>query len=323
VTRASWSRSLVDPLESRTRHRVIATLLVLAPLPWILPYSALAVNIVILGLFSAGFNLVYGYAGILSFGHAALFGAGAYGCGIALAMFGLPWWLGLLAGVTLATGTAAVLGALALRTRGIYGAMVTLALAQCAYYVAYQWSGVTGGENGLRGINVGRIGPDILRIDLLNPTTRFYVVLLFAGAALALLSRVLDSPYGATLEAVRENERRAQACGIDVVTVRWVAFVLSGAICGLAGALQAIHLSTVGVDTLHYLTSGQVLMMTLLGGAGTFFGPFVGAAAFTLIEHVVTGYTVHWQLVAGTIFILLVLFLPRGIWGTLTAGRTA
>ena len=301
------------------RHRVLAVVAALAPLPLILPFPALAVNIVILGLFTAGFNLLYGYAGILSFGHAALFGAGAYACGIAVVHFDFPWWCALLVGALSAAAVAAIIGALALRTRGIYFAMITLALAQCVYHIAYQASSWTGGENGLRGINVARGSIGGVVIDPVNPLVRFYVVLVVAAITIFLLSRVLGSNFGATLEAVRENESRAQACGVDVARVRWVAFVLSGAVAGIAGALQALHLSTVGIDTLGYATSGQVLMMVLLGGMGTFFGPFVGAAAFLLIEHSVTGITEHWQLVAGSLFMLLVLFLPRGIWGTLTA----
>jgi branched-chain amino acid transport system permease protein len=136
-------------------------------------------------------------------------------------------------------------------------------------------------------------------------------------AALWFVSRVLASPFGAILEGIRENEKRAAACGYDVATTKLLAFVISAAICGLAGTLRALHLSTVPIDVLHYLTSGQVVMMSLLGGMGTFFGPFVGAASVLLIEDVATNITKYWQLVVGIIFVAFVLFFPRGIWGSI------
>ncbi|HQS10605.1 MAG TPA: branched-chain amino acid ABC transporter permease, partial [Xanthobacteraceae bacterium] len=136
------------------------------------------------------------------------------------------------------------------------------------------------------------------------------------------VSRLLNSPFGAVIEAIRENETRARACGYDVERTKLIVFILSGLICGLAGALSALHLAIVPLDTLHYQTSGLVVMMTLLGGAGSFFGPFVGALVFLLIEDVASLWTSHWQLIVGLIFIAFVLFLPKGIWGTLISRRT-
>ena len=195
--------------------------------------------------------------------------------------------------------------------------MVTLALSQCVYYVAYQATGWTGGENGLRGVVPGRIGP----FDFLDPTVRYYVVAVFVAAALFVLSRVLASPFGAAMAALRENEARARACGYDVRMTRWLAFVLSGGFCGLAGALQALHLGIVPIETLSIATSGMVVMMALLGGMGTFFGPFIGAAVYLLLENLLSLWTVHWQLFVGAAFVACVLFFPRGIWGTLLMGR--
>ena len=298
-------------------HRVVLTLLFLAIFPWIAPYEALAVNILIFGLFALGFNLIFGYTGLLSFGHAAFLGAGAYGCGIAIVHYGFGWFAAILAGVVLATLFAVVIGFLAIRTRGIYFAMVTLALSMCVYYLFYQLQGLTGGENGLRGINLQTISVFGYPVSFIRPITKYYVILCFVGVAIWLFSRILNSPFGAALEAIRENEGRARACGYDVARTKFVAFVLSGAICGLAGALNAIHLSIVPIETLHYTTSGQVVMMALLGGMGTFFGPFVGAAAFLLIQDVLSNMTTHWQLFVGVIFIIFVLFFPRGIWGSI------
>jgi branched-chain amino acid transport system permease protein len=207
------------------------------------------------------------------------------------------------------------MGFLAIRSRGIYFAMTTLALSMCVYYAFYQAERFTGGENGLRGINVPALNLPGFSLNLLNPTVKYYVILAFVGAAIWLFSRILASPFGAVLEAIRENEGRAQACGYDVRTTKLVAFIVSGAFCGLAGALMAIHLSIVPIETMHYSMSGQAVMMALLGGMGTFFGPFLGAGTFLLLQDGLASLTSHWQLFVGAIFVLFVLFLPLGIWG--------
>jgi branched-chain amino acid transport system permease protein len=307
-------------LDLMTRHRVHVAILFLAVFPWLAPYKALAVNILIFGLFAMGFNLIYGYAGMLSFGHAALFGFGAYGCGVPIAKFGVPWFLALPLGMGIAGLAAAVIGWFATRSRGIYFAMVTLALSQVVYYVAFQWVSLTGGEDGLRGVHAPSVTILGLRLNLLDPTTKYYGILLIVAVAIWIFSRILNSPFGAVLEAIRENEQRAAACGYDVKRTRWLAFILSGLFSGLAGALYALHLSVVPIETLNYFTSAVVLMMTLLGGMGTFFGPFVGALVYLLLQDVVTVLTAHWQLVVGVLLVVLILFFPRGIWGSLMHG---
>ncbi|MFS8038591.1 branched-chain amino acid ABC transporter permease [Xanthobacter sp. AM11] len=302
------------------RWRVPLSIGVLCVLPWVLPSQALAVNVLIYGLFTVGFNLLFGYTGLLSFGHAAFFGGGAYLTGMAIAHFGLGWFSAMLVGVGGASLLAAVVGALSIRTRGIYFCMVTLALSQLVYYLALQASGWTGGENGLRGFTVA--SADILglvSVNLLDPVQKYYFLMVFAALALWFVSRVLNSPFGAAIEAVRENETRARACGFDVERTKLLSFVLSGALCGLAGTLSALHLSIVPLDALGVHTSSIVVMMTMLGGVGSFFGPFVGALVFLLIEDVASLWTSHWQLIVGIVFIVFVLFLPKGIWGSLIA----
>lgn len=298
------------------RHRVAAVLLFLLVFPLLMPYEALAVNILIFGLFAVGFNLLFGYTGLLSFGHAAFLGTGSYFAGMAVVHAQLPWPLALALGVAAATAVGALVGFLAIRTRGIYFAMVTLALGQIVYYAFYKAERWTGGENGLRGVNVPALELAGWRLDFTDPTTKYYVVYVFVALALWLVSRILASPFGAVMEAIRENEKRAVACGYDVGRSKLLVFVLSAGLCGLAGALRALHLSVVPIDSLHYLQSGQAVMMCLLGGMGTFFGPFVGAAVFLYLEDVVTGMTRYWMAVVGTVFMLFVLFFPRGIWGT-------
>ncbi|MBK7061468.1 MAG: branched-chain amino acid ABC transporter permease [Rubrivivax sp.] len=299
------------------RHRVAAVILFLLVFPLLMPYQALAINILIFGLFAVGYNLLFGYTGLLSFGHAAFLGVGSYLTGIGMVHLGLHWLPALLLGVASAALAGVLIGWLAIRTRGIYFAMVTLALAQIVYYAFYKAEHWTGGENGLRGIQVPSIELAGFKLDFLNPTTKYYVILLFVAAALWFVSRLLASPFGAVIEAVRENEQRAAACGYDVARTKLLVFVISAALCGLAGSLRALHLSVVPIDSLHYLLSGQAVMMCLLGGMGTFFGPFVGAAVFLTLEDVVTTMTSHWMAVVGTVFMVFVLYFPAGLWGTL------
>jgi branched-chain amino acid transport system permease protein len=299
------------------RHRVAAVLLFLLVFPLLMPYQALAVNILVFGLFAVGFNLLFGYTGLLSFGHAAFLGVGSYLTGIAMVHGGVHWIAAVFIGVAAAALVGVVIGFLAIRTRGIYFSMVTLALAQIVYYAFYKAERWTGGENGLRGIQVPELHVLGFTLDFLNPTTKYYVIYVFIAAALWIVSRILASPFGAVIEAVRENEKRAAACGYDVARTKLLVFVLSAAICGLAGALRALHLSIVPIDSLHYLLSGQAVMMCLLGGMGTFFGPFVGAGLFLTLEDVVTVVTKHWMAVVGIVFMLFVLFFPAGVWGTL------
>lgn len=310
--------SIVTSVLFARRHRVATALLFLLFFPFLMPYDALSVNILIFGLYAVGFNLLFGYTGMLSFGHAAFLGVGSYLTGIAVVHAGWPWWAAIVVGVAASCLAGLVIGYLAIRTRGIYFSMVTLALAQIVYYVFYKADGWTGGENGLRGVKVEAINlPGGITIDFLNPLNKYYVILTFVAMALWFVSRVLNSPFGAVIEAIRENEKRAAACGYDVARAKLLVFVLSAGICGLAGALRALHLSIVPIDSLHYLQSGQAVMMCLLGGMGTFFGPFVGAAVFLYLEDVVTNLTRYWMGVVGAIFMVFVLFFPKGIWGTL------
>lgn len=310
-------RRLAEAVRAIARHRVAAAILALLILPWVAPYEALAVNIMIFGLYAVGFNLVFGYTGMLSFGHAAFLGVGAYGCGVAISVFDINWVLAIAIGTVLAGAVAMVVGALAIRTRGIYFAMVTLALAQCVYYILYQWSDLTGGEDGLRGVSVQKINLLGIELNMLDPLTKYYVMLVFVAVALWIFSRILESSFGAVLEAVRENENRARACGYDTARTKWLAFVLSGMFCGLAGALYAIHLSIVPIETAHYLISGEAVMMALLGGMGTFFGPFIGAGMFLLLQDVLSAEVEYWQFFTGAIFVIFVLFFPRGVWGSI------
>jgi branched-chain amino acid transport system permease protein len=302
-------------------HPVLAFLVVFAVFPFVVPYKALATQVLIYGLFTLGFNLLYGFTGLLSFGHAAYWGLGAYGAGLALAKLKVgSLWLALAAGLGLAGLGGAIGGFFCLRRRGIYFAMLTLAFAQVLYFIAFHLADVTGGDDGLRGIQVPPFTLPGVSVPITSSLAFYYFALAVVGVAVLALKRILDSPFGAVLRAIRENTDRAMACGYDVDRVKHLSFVFSALFCGLAGALDALRLTVVPVESLYWSTSGQVVIMTLLGGAGTFFGPFVGAATWLVLQDRVSVFTESWALVIGAVFMAFVLFLPKGLWGTLTAG---
>jgi branched-chain amino acid transport system permease protein len=198
--------------------------------------------------------------------------------------------------------------------------MLTLAFAQLLYFIGFHLSSWTGGDDGLRGIPQLTLGFPGFTVPLDRPLAFYYFCFALVGLAVALLKRILDSPFGAVLQAIRENSDRAVACGYDIDRVKLLSFVFSAMFAGLAGALDALRLTVVPIESLYWTTSGQVVMMTLLGGAGTFFGPFVGATAFLVLEDRLSAFTESWPLVIGAIFSAFVLFLPRGIWGTIIGG---
>ncbi len=283
--------------------------------PFVVPYKALATQIMIWGLFALGYNVCLGYTGMLSFGHAAFFGSGAYATGLILLRVSQNIWLGLLGGVFMGSAMALILGYMSIKRRGIYFAMLTLAFAQLIYFIAFQWAGLTGGDNGLRNIPALPLSLFGWSIDIHSPLRFYFFVLLFVMLSLLALNRILESPFGHVLKAVRENDHRARSCGYETSNVRWLAFTISGAISGLAGGLYALYLHLVGIESLYWTTSGQVVIMTLLGGMGSFIGPFIGAGVFLYLEDVLSTLTEHWMIFLGGIFVLCVLFFPTGIWG--------
>jgi branched-chain amino acid transport system permease protein len=302
-------------------HPVLAFWVLFAVFPFVVPNRTMATQVLIFGLLAMGFNLLYGYTGLLSFGHAAYYGLGAYGCGIALAKLGVnSLWLGLGAGLLLAGLGGLVIGFFCLRRRGIYFAMLTLAFAQLLYFIAFHLADWTGGDDGLRGIPQLALGLGPWSVPIENTLAFYYFAYVLVGLAVVALKRILDSPFGAVLRAIRENTSRAVACGYDVNRVKHLSFVFSACFAGLAGSLDALRLTVVPVESLFWTTSGQTVMMTLLGGAGTFFGPFVGAATFLVLEERLSLVLEAWPIVIGAIFSAFVLFLPKGIWGTLTGG---
>ncbi len=289
---------------------VVLGLVLLLVLPRVL-YSALALRIVLWALFAVSVDLLLGFGGMLSFGHAAFWGGAGYAAALLAKTFQLPFPIATVAGVVAAMVLAIPVGYLSIRRRGIYFAMVTLAFAQMLFYVVNEWRDVTGGENGVQGV------PKILPGLSVSRTIDFY----YAALPLVLIGfffayRVVHSPFGHVLVSIRDNEARAQALGYATQQYKLVAFVLSAAIAGLAGSLFAIGNSFASLDLLHWSTSGTVVLMTVLGGSGTLWGSAVGAAIVLLIEDQLSTLTEAPGVITGAILIAIVLGMRRGVWPT-------
>ena len=280
-------------------------------------YISFAARILIYAMAAASLNLVLGYGGMISFGHAAFFGAGAYVVGI-LAVEGVTSaWLAWPIAVATAALAALVIGAMSLRTRGVYFIMITLAFAQMMYYVFVSLKEY-GGDDGLSLPGRSTLGPGL---SLADDVTWYYVVLALLALVLYLLHRLLHARFGRVIEAIRENETRAAAVGYPVYRYKLACFVVSGAVAGLAGALIANQSSYVSPGLLHWIQSGTLMIMVILGGVGRFWGGPVGAAVLLSLEELFSGsrllgdYALHWQLPVGVILLAVVLFAPQGIAG--------
>ncbi|MEW5888639.1 MAG: branched-chain amino acid ABC transporter permease [Pseudomonadota bacterium] len=288
---------------------VLAAVALAAPL---FVYPVLIMKVLCFALFACAFNLLLGYTGLLSFGHAAFFGTAAYVAGHTMKVWGLPPELGLLAGTAAAAALGYGFGALAIRRSGIYFAMVTLALAQMMYFVFLQ-APFTGGEDGLQGVPRGRL---LGVIDLTSDLNLYYVILAIFLAGFGMIYRTVHSPFGQILKAIRENEARAVSLGYDVAKFKLLAFVLSAALAGLAGATKTLVFKFATLTDAHWHMSGEVVLMNLLGGMGTVFGPIVGAATIVTLQNSLAdkvGSLV--TTIMGGIFIVCVLVFRRGIVG--------
>jgi branched-chain amino acid transport system permease protein len=299
-------------------------------------YPVFLMKMLCFGLFACAFNLLIGYTGLLSFGHAAFLGTAGYVTGHALAVLGLPFEAGIVLGVLAAAVLGLVMGMLAIRRQGIYFSMITLALAQMVYFAALRIP-YTHGEDGLQGVPRGRL---VGVLDLSNDLAMYYVTLAICIAGFALIVRVVHSPFGQVLKAIRENEPRAVSLGYDVDRYKLLAFVLSAAIAGLAGATKTVVLGFETLTDVHWTLSGLVILMTLVGGMGTLFGPVLGAFIIVALENklgdvgnfLAEATGVQWfstlgesvGIVTGLIFVACVLLFRRGIVGEIMAiaGRT-
>ncbi len=298
----------------------IAVWLLLLALPywlnWVGGYTSLGSRVLILGLAAMSLNFLLGFTGVLSFGHAAYFGLGAYGVGLTIKYL-LPSTLaGMAVGVIAGTIAAGIIGALIVRLRGIYFAMVTIAFGQVFYFVAYRWNSVTGGDDGLSGWHRMPIDLGFTTVDILGSDKAFYYLVLVSFAvAVAIMAALLRSPFGRTLLAIRENERRTRFLGIPVDRHIWLSWVISCLFVSLAGTLYALLNNFADPHDLRWDQSGDFVIMAVLGGMRAFWGPLIGAAIFVVLQDYVSSMTANWMSFIGLFFVLVVLFFPRGVLG--------
>ena len=308
--------AVVNDTSRRNRTLLWAGLAILVAVPFIGVYPVFVMTALCYAIFACAFNLLLGYTGLLSFGHAAYLGSAAYATGWLLHSAGWSPELGVLAGTVFAALLGLVVGLIAIRRQGIYFAMVTLALAQMIYFVWLQ-APFTGGEDGLQGVPRGKL---FGLIPLASDLVLYYVVLAVFVAVFLFIIRVVHSPYGQVLKAIRENEPRAVSLGYDVDRYKLLAFVLSTALAGLAGSMKTLVLGFASLTDAHWSLSGEVVLMTLLGGMGTFAGPVLGAFTIIGLQNFLADRVGSWvTVIIGAIFVVCVVAFRRGFVGELLA----
>jgi branched-chain amino acid transport system permease protein len=283
-------------------------------------YTFVATDIAILALFAVSLNLLLGYTGLVSFGHAAYFGVGAYTTGILMKKLGLPFLLAFPAGGVVAGLVALVFGVFCVRLTKIYFAMLTLAFAQIVWAICFKWNDVTGGEQGMPEIpypTLDWMGRLPLLGDLRTSDHFYLLTVVLVGLCLWVLRRIVGSPFGRILTTIRENPERAEFIGVNVRRFELAAFVIAGAFAGLAGALFGIFNRGVFPDFVYWPKSSEALIMTILGGMNYFYGPAVGALVLLVLNQQITSYTQYWPFILGTILIVLLFAFPGGIVGAL------
>ena len=296
---------------------VMAVALAVAPFAGI--YPVFIMKALCFALFACAFNLLLGFGGLLSFGHAMFLGTAGYVTAHAAKEWGVTPEVAIVAGTAASGILGAVVGALTIRRQGIYFAMITLAIAQMMYFF-YLQAPFTHGEDGIQGVPRGHL---FGLIDLAQPLAMYYTVLVVFIAAFALIVRIIHSPFGQVLKAIRENEPRTVSLGYDADRYKLLAFVLSATLAGLAGALKAIVFQLASLTDVYWTMSGEVVLMTLLGGMGTIFGPVVGAFVIAALENYLAGFGEWVTIITGVIFVVCVLAFRRGIVGELAAWWSA
>ncbi len=287
----------------------VALIVVLVVLSYTLPTSRLLVleNVLALALFAVATNLLLGYGGLVSFGQASFYGLGAYVVAASWAHYKTPFWVAFILAPVAGAVLALVVGALALRTRRLYFALLTLAFSQLFFTVAEKWYGFTQGDNGIFGT--------MIPSKLAEPQAGFLFVLAVTVIAMLILWKVTESPFGLTLRAIRENRERAEALGVNVYWHQLLAFIISGAFCALAGVLFVVHDQAAYPQLLDWTKSGDPVLVSVIGGMYTFLGPAVGALVYQYGHDLIIEYTTHWQLVLGIVLLAIVLFVPDGLAG--------
>ncbi len=305
-------------IDKRAADVLVWLLLLTAPIwmQWVGGYTELGSRVLVMALAAMSLNFLLGFTGVLSFGHAAYFGLGAYGAAMTIKYLVPSTPVGMLAGVVVGTVAAAIIGALIVRLRGVYFAMVTIAFGQVFYFITFRWNNVTGGDDGLTDWRRVPLDFGFAKLDILrNPEAFYYVILFFFAATVVVMTLLLRSPFGRTLLAIRENERRARFLGIAVERHIWLSWLISCAFASLAGTLYALLNNFVDPRALRWDLSGNFVIMAVLGGMRSFWGPLVGAAIFVVLQDYVSSQTENWESIIGLFFVLIVLFFPRGVLG--------
>ena len=310
----------MDRLDRRAVDALIWLLLLSAPfwLPMVGGYIQLGSRIVVIALAAMALNFLLGFTGVLSFGHAAYFGLGAYGTALTIKYLYPSTPVAMLVGILVGTVAAALIGPLIMRLRGVYFAMCTIAFGQVFYFIAFQWSSVTGGDDGLSAWNRVPIDFGVATLDILHSANAFYYVALAVFAvSVGVMAFLLRSPFGRTLLAIRENERRARFLGVPVDYHIWLSWLVSCFFASTAGALYALLNNFVDPRALRWDMSGNFVIMAVLGGMRSFWGPLIGSAVFIVLQDYISSHTENWMSFIGLFFVLIVLFFPRGVLGIL------
>ena len=307
------------PTTAQTKLLGMLAVVAMLVFPFVLPdYTrTLIAEIFIFAIFAMSLDILVGYTGLMSLGHAAFFGLGAYTVAILGVLFGMNAWLGVAAGVTIAAAGAAVIGFFCVRTSGIPFLMLTLAFSQLVFSAALKWRNLTGGSDGLAIFEK----PSFLGWGLSDSLAMYFMALAFFLLCYWGLRRLINAPLGHIFVGIRENEPRMLAIGYATSTYKVLSFTIAGALAGLAGGLYAIFNGFISPDAVYWTASGDILIMVMLGGAGTLTGPVIGTAIFMLMKNLVSSYSEHWMLIIGVVFISCVMFFPGGIWGTLRQFR--
>jgi len=287
-------------------------------LPFVLPYTALATEIMLFALAAVAFDLCLGYTGVMMFCQASFFGTAVYVTGLSLLYFHANIFVAIFLGVLAATILAALFGYMATLRTGTYAVLLTLAFNELVYFIAFQWTAVTGGDDGLTGIDRPNLEiPGLFSIDLQSSLSYYYFSFAVFMLAFIIIRRITISPFGKILQGIRENELRTQAIGYNTRLYRMAAFVLGGLFMGLAGSLYCMYIEFAHIHNVHFETSGNIVMMVLIGGMGTLFGPVIGAFVIILASDILSALWDRWLMVLGALFVFFVLFARGGIWGLL------
>jgi len=305
-------------LDKRAADALVWLLLLTAPfwLPHLGGYVELGSRVVVLALAAMALNFLLGYTGVLSFGHAAYFGLGAYGTALTIKYLAPSTPLAMLVGIAVGTAAAAIIGPMIVRLRGVYFAMCSIAFGQVFYFIAFQWRSVTGGDDGVSAWHRVPLDLGFASVNILEDNKAFYYFALAVFAVcVAIMAFLLRSPFGRTLLAIRENERRARFLGVPVDRHIWISWVISCGFVSVAGSLYALLNDFTDPRALRWDMSGNFVIMAVLGGMRSFWGPLIGAAIFIVLQDYLSSQTENWMSFIGLFFVLVVLFFPRGVLG--------